>query len=108
METEPIQLVFDQELAVKFKFTDKDERKPLRTHLSIGWVTKLTQRNKVLSVQLTEDTDLFFLYTLEMSEEEFYQLKQEQGLLVDFSSFPMKFIELLNMCIACEKEIHPK
>ena len=43
-----------------------------------------------------------------MSEEEFYQLKQEQGLLVDFPSFPMKFIELLNMCIACEKEAHPK
>ena len=35
-----------------------------------------------------------------MSEEDFTQLKAEQGIIVDFLTFPLKFIELLEECIS--------
>ncbi|NXD24908.1 SAS6 protein, partial [Spelaeornis formosus] len=54
---------------------------------------------KDLAVRLTDDTDPFFLYNLVISEEDFQSLKSQQGLLVDFSAFPQKFIDLLQQCI---------
>uniref|UniRef100_A0A8C4QZF2 Spindle assembly abnormal protein 6 homolog n=2 Tax=Eptatretus burgeri TaxID=7764 RepID=A0A8C4QZF2_EPTBU len=50
-------------------------------------------------VRLTDDEDPFFLYNLTLGEEDFQNLKNQQGLLVDFSSFPQKFIDLLKLCI---------
>uniref|UniRef100_A0A8B9TMW6 Spindle assembly abnormal protein 6 homolog n=1 Tax=Anas platyrhynchos TaxID=8839 RepID=A0A8B9TMW6_ANAPL len=52
-----------------------------------------------LAVRLTNDADPFFLYNLVISEEDFQSLKSQQGLLVDFSAFPQKFIDLLQQCI---------
>ncbi|XP_040422228.1 spindle assembly abnormal protein 6 homolog isoform X4 [Cygnus olor] len=54
---------------------------------------------KDLAVRLTNDADPFFLYNLVISEEDFQSLKSQQGLLVDFSAFPQKFIDLLQQCI---------
>ncbi|XP_014828110.1 PREDICTED: spindle assembly abnormal protein 6 homolog isoform X2 [Poecilia mexicana] len=51
-----------------------------------------------LLVKLTDDTDPYFLFTLPISEEDFQSLKVQQGLLIDFASFPQKFIDLLNLC----------
>uniref|UniRef100_A0A6Q2XEW6 Spindle assembly abnormal protein 6 homolog n=1 Tax=Esox lucius TaxID=8010 RepID=A0A6Q2XEW6_ESOLU len=58
--------------------------------------------------RLTDDTDPYFLYNLAISEEDFQSLKVQQGLLVDFASFPQKFIDLLNQCISEEDRDHPK
>uniref|UniRef100_A0A8C5RSB7 Spindle assembly abnormal protein 6 homolog n=1 Tax=Laticauda laticaudata TaxID=8630 RepID=A0A8C5RSB7_LATLA len=52
-----------------------------------------------LVVRLTEDSDPFFLYNLVISEEDFQSLKLQQSLLVDFSAFPQRFIDLLQHCI---------
>ncbi|XP_034293228.1 spindle assembly abnormal protein 6 homolog isoform X3 [Pantherophis guttatus] len=54
---------------------------------------------KDLVVRLTEDSDPFFLYNLVISEEDFQSLKLQQSLLVDFSAFPQRFIDLLQHCI---------
>uniref|UniRef100_S4RVQ4 SAS-6 centriolar assembly protein n=1 Tax=Petromyzon marinus TaxID=7757 RepID=S4RVQ4_PETMA len=54
---------------------------------------------KDLTVRLTDDTDPFFLYSLNLGDEDFQSLKSQQGLLVDFTSFPQKFIDLLQLCI---------
>ncbi|XP_041087654.1 spindle assembly abnormal protein 6 homolog [Polyodon spathula] len=54
---------------------------------------------KDLIVRLTDDTDPFFLYNLTISEEDFQSLKCQQGLLVEFSSFAQRFIDLLEQCI---------
>lgn len=54
---------------------------------------------QTLRVQLTSEEDPFFLHTLEVSEEDFSTLKVEQGILVDFGTFPGKLIELLDACI---------
>jgi spindle assembly abnormal protein 6 len=58
----------------------------------------LGQREKLLHIEITDDSDLLFLYTLDVSEDEFPRLKHDQSLLVEFSSFPPSFIELLQQC----------
>ncbi|KAG5462758.1 MAG: hypothetical protein BJ554DRAFT_3651 [Olpidium bornovanus] len=64
--------------------------------------------SQVLEVQLTDETDPFFLYQLDIGEEDFHRLKNDQNLLVDFQAFPEKFIELLNHCVRHRNEDHPK
>ena len=49
-------------------------------------------------MEITSERDAFFLYTLQVSEEDFHDLKRDQSLLVDFASFPSKFVELLKLC----------
>ncbi|NWR73578.1 SAS6 protein, partial [Centropus unirufus] len=71
---------------------------------------------KDLAVRLTDDTDPFFLYNLVISEEDFqrqvklqyFVLKSQQGLLVDFSAFPQKFIDLLQQCIQEQNKDIPR
>lgn len=53
------------------------------------------QRTRVLHIELTDERDLLFLYTLTVTEDDFHELKQDQQLLVDFAEFPHKFVELL-------------
>ncbi|KAK1805872.1 hypothetical protein P4O66_012920, partial [Electrophorus voltai] len=59
-------------------------------------------------VRLTDDADLFFLYNLVISEEDFQSLKVQQGLLIDFTSFPQKFIDLLDQCISEQDKENPR
>eukprot|EP01135_Chromosphaera_perkinsii_P001561 Nk52_evm31s207 gene=Nk52_evmTU31s207 len=63
---------------------------------------------KYLTVRLTDPEDPFFLYTLEVGEDDFHVLKTEQNLLVDFHTFPEKLIELFKLCIAEESSRSPK
>ena len=59
-----------------------------------------THRENLLHIEVTDDNDSFFLYTLDVSEEDFHFLKADQNLLVEFPSFAPKFIELLQHCVA--------
>lgn len=63
---------------------------------------------KELVVRLTDETDPFFLFTLALGEEDFQGLKSQQGLLVDFSAFPQKFIDLLQLCLSEAGKDSPK
>nr|CAB3265872.1 spindle assembly abnormal protein 6 homolog [Phallusia mammillata] len=63
---------------------------------------------KDLLVRLTDDKDPFFLYNLCLGEEDFQSLKTQQGLLVDFSAFPQRFIALLQQCYSEEMRDTPK
>uniref|UniRef100_A0A8C9S9P8 Spindle assembly abnormal protein 6 homolog n=1 Tax=Scleropages formosus TaxID=113540 RepID=A0A8C9S9P8_SCLFO len=60
-----------------------------------------------LLVRLTDDSDPCFLYSLVISEEDFQSLKVQQSLMFDFSAFPQKIIELLNLCIAEKRKDCP-
>uniref|UniRef100_A0A3B4BVE3 Spindle assembly abnormal protein 6 homolog n=1 Tax=Pygocentrus nattereri TaxID=42514 RepID=A0A3B4BVE3_PYGNA len=71
-------------------------------------VQKLFCKMSDLVVRLTDDADLYFLYNLVISEEDFQSLKVQQGLLIDFTSFPQKFIDLLDQCIAEQDKDHPR
>lgn len=60
---------------------------------------------QVLRIHISTESDLLFLHTLEVTEDDFQGLKAEQGILVDFSHFPGKLITLLEKCIhACNDE----
>jgi spindle assembly abnormal protein 6 len=53
---------------------------------------------RAIDVEVTDERDPFFLYTLQLSDIDFQNLKREQGILVDFSAFPNNLIELLERC----------
>jgi len=58
------------------------------------------QREKVLHVEVTDETtDPYFLYVLDIGEQDFHHLKRDQALLVDFPVFPAKLIELIRLCV---------
>ncbi|MEQ2186197.1 Spindle assembly abnormal protein 6, partial [Goodea atripinnis] len=71
-------------------------------------LTTTPVHRKDLLVKLTDDTDPYFLFTLPISEEDFQSLKVQQGLLIDFASFPQKFIDLLNLCSLEQDSDNPR
>ncbi|XP_046374795.2 spindle assembly abnormal protein 6 homolog [Haliotis rufescens] len=100
--------LFSKRLPVVVKSTDREERKvSLHLRMELQAITSPLHR-KELVVRLTDESDLFFLYTLRLGEEDFQSLKIQQGLLVDFGAFPQKFIDLLEMCVREEHKDVPK
>ena len=65
-------------------------------------------KKKVLEILLTDEEDPYFLYSLEIGEDSFHSIRNDQNLLVDFQQFPEKLIELLQECINCRNDDHPK
>ena len=63
---------------------------------------------QVLIIQIWAEEDLSALHTLEVTEDDFQGLKQEQGILVDFGGFPAKIITLLQRCLASYHEDPPR
>ncbi|EDQ85522.1 uncharacterized protein MONBRDRAFT_29189 [Monosiga brevicollis MX1] len=59
--------------------------------------SKLADRQGLL-VRVTDDQDPFFLYSLELAERDFAELKREQGLKVDYAAFPRDCSRLLSRC----------
>lgn len=53
---------------------------------------------KELLLRLTDDNNWFFLYTLLLGEDDFSILRNSQGLLVDFNTFPNSLIALIKLC----------
>jgi spindle assembly abnormal protein 6 len=78
-------------------------------HITVDYQTSIQPSHKTeLIIKLTDHHDPFFLYSLFMSEEDYQTLKVEQGLLVDFSAFGQRFIDLLAACEKDEKSDSPK
>lgn len=72
------------------------------------YFTKIIYVFQELLVRLTDDSDPFFLFTCIVCEEDYHALRQSQGLLIDFSAFPHKFVELVNTCIRESDKDSPK
>lgn len=51
-----------------------------------------------MSLQLSDDEDPYFLFSLSLTAEDFKVLRMEQGLLVDFDSFANQVVRLLEEC----------
>ncbi|XP_072372855.1 spindle assembly abnormal protein 6 homolog isoform X3 [Scyliorhinus torazame] len=100
--------LFCKSAAVLIKCKDCEDRRE-NVRLTVGWQSSsnLTHK-KDLAVRLTDDTDPFFLYNLIIGEEDFQSLKNQQGLLVEFSAFPQRFIELLDQCIREQNKEVPR
>ncbi|XP_043920154.1 spindle assembly abnormal protein 6 homolog isoform X2 [Protopterus annectens] len=92
--------LFCKVVSIVVKCKDCEDRRinvriTVETHPSTNPIHK-----KDLVVRLTDDTDLYFLYNLKIGEEDFLNLKSQQGLLVEFSAFPQRFIDLLEQSIS--------
>eukprot|EP01083_Nonionella_stella_P035923 98000_1 len=92
------QSLFAGEIPVRLASTGLREEivKSLRFEMDI--MSRQPHGQQIFTVQITDESDPFFLFTLNVSETDFHSLKHEQNLLVDFATFPSKFIELLELC----------
>lgn len=57
---------------------------------------------------MTDANDPLFFYTLVLTDFDFQSLKKEQGLIVDFSSFPGMVQQLISKCIDEASKESPK
>lgn len=95
-------------LPVLVKQNDREEQTSELTVRILSGVNRNNHNSRILRIHLSSDEDLFFLHTLEVSEEEFQSLKVEQGILVDFGNFPGKVITLLQKCILAQSHETPR
>ncbi|NP_001026444.2 spindle assembly abnormal protein 6 homolog [Gallus gallus] len=102
------ELLFNCEVCVQVRSQACEERRlNVRVNVELLSISNPVHK-KDLAVRLTDDADPFFLYNLVISEEDFQSLKSQQGLLVDFSAFPQKFIDLLQQCIQEQNKDIPR
>ncbi|XP_064387182.1 spindle assembly abnormal protein 6 homolog [Halichondria panicea] len=100
--------LFDKTVSVGIQSSDRDDRQTtIGITVLLNTVTTPIHKKELL-IRLTDDSDPFFLFTLALGEGDFQGLKSQQGLLVDFSAFPQKFIDLLELCIAETGKLSPK
>ncbi|XP_053549720.1 spindle assembly abnormal protein 6 homolog [Bombina bombina] len=103
-----VQELLTRNLKVLLRSRDTEERTLiLRICIELHLVTSPVHK-KELVVRVTDDTDPLFLYHLVISEDDFQSLKTQQGLLVDFSAFPQKFIDLIHHCAEEEIKAAPR
>jgi spindle assembly abnormal protein 6 len=93
---------------VLVRHADREDVAEQLTVRILSGVQKQNHSLRVLRVYLSSEADLFFLHTLEVTEEDFQNLKVEQGILVDFANFPGKIISLLEKCIAAQDVDSPR
>ena len=97
LRNEPL---FEKFVPVRVFENQRDERvQHLVVRVLKGTKITATHRENLLHVEVTDEDEPFFLYTLDVSEEEFHLLKQDQNLVVEFQSFAPMFIELLEHCV---------
>ncbi|XP_054645767.1 spindle assembly abnormal protein 6 homolog isoform X2 [Dunckerocampus dactyliophorus] len=103
-----METMFSKVVQVNVRCRDCEERK---AHIRVAvelQSSKSAVHKRDLLVRLTDDVDPSFLFSLIISEEDFQSLKVQQGLLIDFSSFPEKLTELLNLCQSEQQSSHPR
>ena len=69
-------------------------------------IIKLLEKQPHLIIQVTNPNDPLFLYSLDLSEIEYQQLKTEQSLLVDFQNFPDFIIKMFYYCKNDKEDIY--
>lgn len=82
---------------VRIRSLDREEKYSL-LHIAVSMNNISGSHHHILVIEVTDESDPFFLYALECGESEFHAIKQEQAILVDFLTFPHKLIELLQTC----------
>eukprot|EP00899_Mesostigma_viride_P012145 jgi/Mesvir1/20931/Mv08002-RA.1 len=111
--SEDITIVFEKECPIKVTHVGGDSKPDnLTIRMALGSSKQTTLHSnrctRWLRMQVTNERDLFFLHTMEVNEDDFLNLKAEQSILVDFSTFPSKMVELLELCIESAQEINPR
>jgi len=108
--SETLDKVFDNLVPVQMQTQLNEERKHF-IRLSVELIPagiSTSSFRKDFHVEITDEQDPYLFYSLRMSEEDFSILKSQQGLLIDFSSFPSKFVQLVERCVSEHKSEIPK
>lgn len=105
MDTIDCTTLFLKEVPILLKLQNESQKHP---SVSIRVSNKPINRSNQIEIQLTDQTNPFFLFQLSITEEDFHQIKIDQNLLIDYSQFTLKFIELLDACLKCFKDEYPK
>jgi spindle assembly abnormal protein 6 len=63
------------------------------------------QAERLVHIEITDENDPYFLYILDVGEQDFHQLKRDQSLLVEFPVFPTKLIDLIELCLASAGDV---
>uniref|UniRef100_A0A0A9X5D1 Spindle assembly abnormal protein 6 N-terminal domain-containing protein n=1 Tax=Lygus hesperus TaxID=30085 RepID=A0A0A9X5D1_LYGHE len=75
------------------------EERPRDLRINVNLSSAYSAPSKhVLNIQVLDDDDPFFFYSLAVTEEDYLRLKSSQGLLVDFDNFPTQVVRLLEQC----------
>ena len=53
---------------------------------------------QAIRLEITDERDPYFLYFMEMDETDYFNLKKQQHIRVDFKDFPEKLVELIKAC----------
>ncbi len=93
-----MEIILDRAIPV-YEIDEKKEDK--LSHLNV-LIRVDSKRN--IEIQLTDETRLFFLYSLIISDNEFQTLKKQQNLLRDWIAFPGDLKELFESCIPKDNE----
>lgn len=56
-----------------------------------------------MTLELTDEQNPYFLYTLDCLESDFHMIKTGQQFHFDFQTFPHYIAEQLEKCISCYK-----
>jgi len=100
-------VIFHESVPIMFK-TSLMESNTRHLTVKIEKMLQLPQNQQILSITVTDESDPFFLYSLTVNENDFHQLKADQALLVDFAVFPKSLVMLLQQCLQCQHDEHPK
>lgn len=86
-------VLLSEQLNVRISPAGKDEyHQTLAVKISGGGSGSLGSR---ISIELTSDADLFFYFSVVLTDGDFHAIKTEQRLLVDFHQFPEMIRQLL-------------
>ena len=102
-----MEAIYCGNVPVILKHPEREDRLTTLT-VAMSYGVGQPRNQRVLHVQLTDESDSFLLFNLDLSEDEFQALKTDQSILVDFPTFPSKYVELLRQCQAAASEEHPR
>lgn len=91
--------VYENQIGVLIKSTDRQDYQNNLT-IKLSMLNPSPSHTQILHIELTDESNHLFLYTLDISETDFLHLKNEQSILVDFQAFPSKLIEMFDLCLA--------
>lgn len=94
---------------MRFRSSDREEKNlALSIRIVVDKDSANPSRQRVFRLEISDEFDPFLYFALDVSEEDFHVLKTEQKILVDFSTFPLKVIELLDLVISSADEDSPR
>lgn len=96
---EEVPPIFAEEVSVLVKPAGRDE---YNAQLTVRLRPDNLAHPRNLLLEMTDENDLLFYFSLALGEGDFHALRSEQRLLVDFQSFPEELAGLLRRCCSNE------